>query len=101
MSTDTPHRWWITTDALARGGEKILGPFATQELALNVRTYVEKVERQRMDKLWVDEEEVPETAPAWHADWDLVDRDSDGNAILKHLPTEGLYKVLPVEEASP
>jgi hypothetical protein len=35
---------------------------------------------------------------AWHADWVPVDRDSSGNAILRHKPTGGMYKILPVEE---
>lgn len=35
---------------------------------------------------------------AWHADWVKVDRDQGGNAILRHKPTGGLYKILPVEE---
>lgn len=47
-------RWWICTDALARNGRKILGPFESQELALQVRTYVEKVDNPVT--YWVDEE---------------------------------------------
>lgn len=35
---------------------------------------------------------------AWHADWVPVDRDSSGNAILRHKPTGGMYKILPAEE---
>lgn len=35
---------------------------------------------------------------AWHADWAEVDRDSSGNAILRHKPTGGMYKILPAEE---
>ena len=35
---------------------------------------------------------------AWHADWTVVDRDQDGNAILKHKPSGGLFRILPVEE---
>lgn len=35
---------------------------------------------------------------AWHADWAEVDRDQSGNAILRHKPTGGMYKILPVEE---
>lgn len=56
--TDTEQsesRWWICTDALARGGRKVLGPFVDQELALKVRGYVEKAEAR--DDLWVDEED--------------------------------------------
>ena len=36
---------------------------------------------------------------AWHADWAEVDRDQGGNAILKHKPSGGLYRILPVEES--
>ena len=54
----SPQNWWITTGILALDGEKILGPFATQELALNVRRYVEKVEAPRT--FWVDQEEPAE-----------------------------------------
>lgn len=58
--TKTPEQtggWWVCDGILPpRGnGRKIIGPFATQELALKVRTYVEKAE-QRTD-LWVDEDE--------------------------------------------
>jgi hypothetical protein len=58
--TDSPLHWWITTDALARGGEKFLGPFGTQELALTVRRYVELAEAPRT--FWVDEDAAPEAA---------------------------------------
>ena len=33
--------WWISDGDLKRGGEKVLGPFATQDLALTVRTLFE------------------------------------------------------------
>src|SRR5690242_4403831 len=33
--------WWIATDSLARGGEKILGPFGSRNLAIEVRVFVE------------------------------------------------------------
>jgi len=35
---------------------------------------------------------------AWHADWAEAGRDPDGNAILRHKPTGGRYKILPIEE---
>ena len=92
-------QWWITTDILARGGEKILGPFATQELALSVRRYVELAEAPRT--FWVDQDEAAATtpeAPAWHDGWSWASRDGDGNLILRYEPSGGLYKVLPVEE---
>lgn len=56
--------WWITTDVLARGGAKVLGPFESQDLALEVRTYVEAVPQlkrpvgvaRQQVTFWVDEE---------------------------------------------
>ena len=48
--------WWITTDILARGGKKVLGPFETQELALTVRALKEKAEGTGRT-YWVDEDE--------------------------------------------
>jgi hypothetical protein len=61
---NSPQNWWIATDVLARGGEKILGPFATKELALNVRRYVELAEAPRT--FWVDRDEaaeIPQASP--------------------------------------
>lgn len=42
---------------------------------------------------------VPKRLPgrAWSHDWAYVERDGDGNLILRHAPTGGLYRVLPVE----
>jgi hypothetical protein len=45
-----------------------------------------------------DEPAKQRKSRAWHADWAEVDRDSSGNAILRHKPTGGRYKILPVEE---
>jgi hypothetical protein len=45
-------RWWIADGPLARDGVKVLGPFATQELALTVRSHLEKAEDT--DRYWVD-----------------------------------------------
>lgn len=62
-STATPGQadWWVCDGPLPEG-QKITGPFATQELALTVRTYIEKAE-QRTD-LWVDDEaQEPKAAP--------------------------------------
>jgi hypothetical protein len=50
-------RWWIATKPLHQGGEKILGPFESQELALDVRVYVEKVNAPTT--YWVDDEDSP------------------------------------------
>lgn len=57
-------KWWIATDALARGGQKVLGPFESQDLALDVRTFLEAVPRHKRpdgparlaETFWVDEE---------------------------------------------
>jgi hypothetical protein len=35
--------WWIATDLRRHGGDKLLGPFVSRDLALDVRGYVEKV----------------------------------------------------------
>jgi hypothetical protein len=45
--------WWVTT-GLAQGGKKLLGPFATKDLALSVRSYMEIVEAPAT--YWVEEE---------------------------------------------
>jgi hypothetical protein len=34
----------------------------------------------------------------WYDDWEFAGRDRDGNLILRHKETGGLYRVLPVEE---
>lgn len=41
--------------------------------------------------------DVPK-AGEWHDDWEVTGRDRDGNAILRHRLTEGLYRILPIEE---
>ena len=46
-------RWWICEQPLPNG-KKILGPFESRELALEVRTYVEKVNAPAT--YWVDNE---------------------------------------------
>lgn len=46
-----PPNWWIT-EGIKQGGTKILGPFKSRELALDVRGYVEKV---RGETYWVEE----------------------------------------------
>ncbi len=50
-------QWWITTDRLRDGGEKLMGPFGSRELAIEVRVYVEKV--KKTDALWVEHEDPP------------------------------------------
>jgi hypothetical protein len=46
--------WWICTGFLDRGGVKVLGPFVTEELAIDVRRYVENVNHPMT--YWVDQE---------------------------------------------
>lgn len=59
MTNDVQHQqgWFVCSDVLARGGRKFMGPFLTQEAALEARTYIERVEKR--GDLWVDSEEVP------------------------------------------
>lgn len=40
-----------------------------------------------------------EPAANWYDDWEVVTRDEEGNTVLKHRPTEGLYRILPLEES--
>jgi hypothetical protein len=35
----------------------------------------------------------------WSDDWEVADRGGDGNAILRHRPSGGLYRILPLEES--
>jgi hypothetical protein len=55
----TGNGWWITTGRKQDHGKRILGPFVSRDLALNVRTYVERA--HRTDKYWVvTGDEVPD-----------------------------------------
>ena len=36
--------WWITTEFFAHGGKKVMGPFVSRDLAMQVRTLRETVE---------------------------------------------------------
>jgi hypothetical protein len=54
--------WWVCDGPLTAGGIKILGPFQSRELALDVRSHMEKA--QGRTDLWVDDEERPEPQPA-------------------------------------
>ena len=46
--------WWVCTESLAHGGKKVLGPFGTRSLALQVRDLLEQVRAPTI--YWVDEE---------------------------------------------
>lgn len=46
--------WWITTGPLSGDYEKVLGPFVTKDLALEVRWYVETVKAPESYWLVVD-----------------------------------------------
>lgn len=54
-TTAVATEWWICTDWLARGGRKVLGPFVSRDLALDVRGYYEKA-RHEDGRYFVDEE---------------------------------------------
>jgi hypothetical protein len=41
MSEARSENWYITTDFFANGGRRVMGPFATRGLALNVRMLLE------------------------------------------------------------
>lgn len=49
-----PSSWWVCTDWLKDGGRKVIGPFDSRALALDVRTYVEKAEGH--NRYFVDEQ---------------------------------------------
>lgn len=51
-------RWWVTTGPLADGGQKELGPFGSQELAMKVRSYMELASQEHGSggTYWVDED---------------------------------------------
>ena len=53
------HGWWIATGPKRLNGKRKMGPFITRELALDVRVYVEEVER-RSDLWLVSGEDVPD-----------------------------------------
>jgi hypothetical protein len=61
-SSKNPQAWWITTGPLPAGGEKVLGPFCSQDLALKVRSYMEAAQRAAGDgrTYWVDDEGADE-----------------------------------------
>lgn len=52
--------WWISDGDANRGGEKLLGPFATRDLALEVRALYEASHRANGQTFWVSE--VPTSA---------------------------------------
>lgn len=51
------NRWWITTGSFSNGGNKMAGPFHSQELAIEVRGYLERSSVAYAGKFCVDEEE--------------------------------------------
>lgn len=54
MANDVAERWWICTDRLTLGGLKVIGPFESRDLALEVRFFVEQVNKP--ETYWVDQE---------------------------------------------
>lgn len=61
-ATEARQDWWITTDFLERGGEKVKGPFGSRGLAMEHRTFLE--ERERHNAYFVDSEPIPTEVPA-------------------------------------
>jgi hypothetical protein len=59
--TDRINLLELLSSILAQGGEKIRGPFATKELALEVRRYVEIVKKPLT--FWVDQDAPPAEPP--------------------------------------
>lgn len=53
--TETATEWWISDGDAARGGEKILGPFVSRDLALEVRALYEAHPRAQGLTFWVSE----------------------------------------------
>lgn len=53
-------KWFITTDKLPEG-RKVMGPFESRELALDVRTLLE--DARRGETYWVDEEVTAALSP--------------------------------------
>ena len=47
------HKWWITTDALERGGKKVKGPYPSDNAAIIARA---KLEEGSSQTYWVYEE---------------------------------------------
>lgn len=54
MTSPRLERWWIATDELSRGGKKLLGPFESRDLALEVRQYVEAFHKG--STFWISKE---------------------------------------------
>jgi hypothetical protein len=48
------NRWWITTAPLPAGGEKVLGPFESEDLAMKVRG---RIDTSGVARYWVDDED--------------------------------------------
>lgn len=45
--------WWIATDRLDQLGHPVMGPFISRDLAMEVRSLIERAERR--NDLWVQE----------------------------------------------
>lgn len=52
IEAQTATEWWITTGVKSQNGRKVLGPFVSNTLALEVRSYVESVEGHH--NYWVE-----------------------------------------------
>lgn len=84
-----PERWWITTERLTHGGEKVLGPFESKDLALDVRYWRELANGDGGPTYWIEQEPtdpVPSTTEGGPTDEDvneLIDMPRDLLAVLR------------------
>lgn len=58
-----PERWWISDGDVAYGGEKILGPFGSRDLALEVRRLFEAHPDAGGLTFWVSQERLLSPRP--------------------------------------
>lgn len=80
----TAPQWWIADGQIAAGGKKILGPFATKDLAFEVRRYVEIVNAPAT--YWVDQD-----APEQERKLALIGRDlALVEGLAKQVNRDGL-----------
>ena len=92
---DGGSEWLLTAAALpGEAGKRLHGP-TPDALKAEAERWLERFVSS-LGAVFPDGPARP--SRAWHADWAEVDRDQGGNAILRHKPTGGMYKVLPVEE---
>lgn len=91
---DEMHAEWLLSARLVPGSQFFYAD-TPEDLKAEAERWLEQFVSS-LGAVFPDEPKRP--SRAWHADWTEVDRDSSGNAILRHKPTGGRYKILPVEE---